>query len=61
MMALVTITMYSKKSKQKINTSISTVVKMVGVDDHMPDLLWSKNFLKAQSMQFEDNIIFRDN
>ena len=45
-------TMYSKEYNQKLDTSISTVAELFGVDDRIPDILWSRNFLKAQSVQF---------
>ncbi len=34
--------------KQKSNTRSSTESKLVGVDDAMPSILWSLNFLQEQ-------------
>ena len=34
---------------------------MVGVDDFMPGILWTRNFMKAQDYDVVENIIFQDN
>ncbi len=38
----------SSSSKQKLNTQSSTESELVGVDDLMSLILWSRNFLQAQ-------------
>ncbi len=48
-------------TKQKLNTRSSTESKLVGVDDMMPSILWSRYFLKAQGYQVRDTVIFQDN
>ena len=48
-------------TKQKLNTRSSTESELVGVDDMMPSILWTKYFLKAQGYHVNDNIIFQDN
>jgi hypothetical protein len=48
-------------TKQKLNTRSSTESKLVGVDDMMPSILWTRYFLKSQGYQVNDNIIFQDN
>ena len=48
-------------TKQKLNTRSSTESELVGVDDMMPSILWSRYFLKAQGYKVSDNIIFQDN
>ena len=47
--------------KQKLNTRSSTESEVVGVDDFMPGILWTRNFMKAQDYDVVENIIFQDN
>ena len=51
----------SMSTKQKINTRSSTEAELVGVNDAMALILWTRNFLLAQGYTVEDNIIFQDN
>ena len=48
-------------TKQKLNTRSSTESELVGVDDMMPSILWTRYFLKKQGYKVSDNIIFQDN
>ena len=48
-------------TKQKLNTRSSTESELVGVDDMMPSILWTRYFLKAQGYKVSDNVIFQDN
>jgi hypothetical protein len=48
-------------TKQKINTKSSTEAELVGVDDAMPNIIWTQHFLKAQGMEIADNLIYQDN
>jgi len=48
-------------TKQKLNTRSSTESELVGVDDMMPSILWTRYFLKAQGHEVSDNVIFQDN
>ena len=48
-------------TKQKLNTRSSTESELVGVDDMMPLILWTRYFLKAQGYNVSDNIVFQDN
>jgi hypothetical protein len=48
-------------TKQKLNTRSSTESELVGVDDMMPSILWSRYFLEAQGYKVNDNVIFQDN
>ena len=48
-------------TKQKLNTRSSTESELIGVDDMMPSILWSRYFLEAQGYKVNDNIIFQDN
>ena len=48
-------------TKQKLNTRSSTEAELVGVDDLMPSILWTRNFLKAQGYAVTENILYQDN
>jgi hypothetical protein len=47
--------------KQRINTRSSTEAELVGVNDNMTMVLWTKLFLEAQGLEVTDNIIYQDN
>jgi hypothetical protein len=47
--------------KQHINTHSSTEAELVGVNDNMTMVLWTKLFLEAQGFEVVDNIIYQDN
>jgi hypothetical protein len=52
----------SASTKQKVNTRSSTASELVGVDDLMPSILWTRLFLEAQGYAVqENNIVFQDN
>ena len=44
-----------------VSSKSSTESDLVGVDDMMPSILWTRYFLKAQGYNVNDNIIFQDN
>ena len=48
-------------TKQKLNTRSSTESELVGVDDMLPSILWTRYFLKSQGYGVLDNVIFQDN
>jgi len=51
----------SSSGKQKLNTHSSTESELVGVDDMMSLIIWSRNFLIAQGYVVIDNILHQDN
>ena len=51
----------SKSSGQKMNTKSSSETELVGVDDLLPEMLWTKYFIEAQGYGVEHNIIHQDN
>eukprot|EP00980_Cylindrotheca_fusiformis_P025578 scaffold14118_cov91-Cylindrotheca_fusiformis.AAC.1 len=53
--------LYSKSMKQKINTRSSTEAELVGVNDAMSLILWTRNFLVAQGYDVTDNVVWQDN
>eukprot|EP00980_Cylindrotheca_fusiformis_P003923 scaffold870_cov78-Cylindrotheca_fusiformis.AAC.1 len=52
---------YSKSTRQKINTRSSTEAELVGVNDAMSLILWTRNFLEAQGYTVTDNVVWQDN
>jgi hypothetical protein len=51
----------TSSSKQKLNTRSSTESELVGVDDMMSLIIWTRNFLKSQGYVVIDNILYQDN
>jgi len=51
----------SLSRKQKINTKSSTEAELVGVDDAMPLVIWTRNFLEGQGFTVHDNVVYQDN
>jgi len=47
--------------KQKLNTRSSTEAELVGVDDVMAKILWTKLFIEEQGYEVKRNILFQDN
>ena len=52
---------FSKATKQKINTTSSTESELVGTFECMVEVLWTNYFLQAQGYNWEDTVIFQDN
>jgi hypothetical protein len=52
---------YSMSRKQRINTKSSTEAEIIGVDDGMPLVIWTRNFMTAQGYDIRDNVIYQDN
>jgi hypothetical protein len=48
-------------TKQKLKTRSSTETEIVGVDDFMLAIGWTRYFMKAQSCGVKDNVLFQDN
>ena len=51
---------YSLSTKQKINTRSSTEAELVGVNDAMSLIIWTRNFLDDQGFSIKDNVVFQD-
>ena len=47
--------------KQKLNTRSSTEAELVGVDDVITMILWTKLFMEHQGYPIEKNILYQDN
>jgi hypothetical protein len=52
---------YRTSKQQKLDTDSSSKAELVGVDDVMPQVLWTLYFLEAQGYKIDDNIIYQDN
>lgn len=52
---------FSKSTKQKINTTSSTETEVVGVDDVLPQVLWTNYFMQAQGWYSDQTIVYQDN
>jgi hypothetical protein len=52
---------FTMTTRQKINTKSSIEAELVGVDDALPRVVWTRNFLQAQGMNVSDNVIYQDN
>jgi len=48
-------------TKQKLNTRSSTEAEIVGADDFMPAICWTRYFMEAQGYHVKDNVLFQDN
>jgi hypothetical protein len=47
--------------KQKINTRNSTECELVGADNAMPQVMWTRYFIEAQVFGIDDSILAQDN
>ena len=52
---------YSTSTRQKLNTKSSTEAELVGVDDVMPMILWTRQFMEGQGYVLKDNVLYQDN
>jgi hypothetical protein len=51
---------YSSAQKQKMNTKSLTEAELVGANDILPQVLWTRYFLKAQGYG-TNKILYQDN
>jgi hypothetical protein len=47
--------------KQNINTRSSTESELVGADDMLPQIMWTRYFIEAQGFNVDDSILYQDN
>ena len=52
---------YGSYTKQKLNTRSSTEAKLVGVNDALPQVLWTRQFFHGQGNGDTDSVIYQDN
>jgi len=60
-MSMGTGALQASSGKQKLNTRSSTEAELVGVDDVIAKILWTKLFIGEQGYEIEKNILFQDN
>jgi hypothetical protein len=48
-------------TKQKLKTRSSTETEIVGADDFMPAICWTRYFMEAQGYGVKENVLFQDN
>ena len=53
------VTSFSKK--QKLNVRSYTEGELVGIDDALSSILWTRYFIESQGYTIEQNILFQDN
>jgi hypothetical protein len=51
---------YGTSKRQKLNTKSSNKAELVGVDDVMPQVLWTLYFLEAQGYNINCNVLYQD-
>ena len=51
----------SVSTKQKVNARSTTESELVGVDDVISKVLWTKYFIEAQGFEVNFNLVYRDN
>ena len=47
--------------KQKINSKSSMEVEVIGIDDALSQIIWTRNFLLSQGHNIIDNVVYQDN
>jgi hypothetical protein len=52
---------YAISWMQKLNTHSSTESELVGIDDAMPLIIWTRFFLLGQGFDVSDNVVYQDN
>jgi hypothetical protein len=52
---------YGASKKQKIVSRSSTEAELIGVYDVMPQIMWTRHFLKAQGYGTVDSVLHQDN
>ena len=50
-----------KSNKQKLNAKSSTECELIGASDYLPNKIWARMFLEAQSIEQEEGIFYQDN
>ena len=53
--------MQSMSRKQKLNSRSSTEADLIGVDDAITQVLWTRLFMEAQGYPIKENIVYQDN
>ena len=54
-------TIYGKSGKQKLDTKSTTESELVGVDDVLPQVLWTSYFIEKQGFETKGTVVYQDN
>ena len=57
----VTGAIYPMSTRQKLNTKSSTESDLIGVDDVVLLVLWTRQFMEGQGYVINDNVVYQDN
>jgi hypothetical protein len=49
-----------KSTKQKLNTKSSTETELIGASDYLPNTIWLKLFMEAQSHKMDEIVFEQD-
>ena len=60
-MTLGKVGVYSKSTRQKLNTKSSTESDLVGSENLMPQVPWMQYFMEAQGYGINYNVMYQDN
>ena len=52
---------FVSSTKQKLNAWSSTETELIGADDFIPAILWTRNFMEAQGYTVRDSVLYQDN
>jgi hypothetical protein len=52
---------YSTSNKQKLVTRSSTESEVVGLHDVLPQVLWTRHFMREQGVEIKDSVLYQDN
>ena len=52
--------LFTKVSKQKLNSRSSTEAELVAVHDVMPQVLWTRYFLEEQGYKADTSVVYQD-
>ena len=53
--------LYTKSTKQKLNTKSSTEAELVGASDFLSQTIWTRKFIEAQGYEVKANDFYQDN
>ena len=51
----------SSSTKQKVNSRSSTVAELIGIDDKIAKVMWTKKFIECEGFPIKLNIVHQDN
>jgi hypothetical protein len=52
---------YATSVRQKLNTQSSTEAELVAVNNVLPQILWTRNFMMAQGFEAHNSMLYQDN